>query len=211
MAEDNDKANRLPWIYRVPAAGAAPSSAGLDPHSAVYRLFRNTRNPYLRRALAPAAAPERTARERQRLFRLLERHEGYRVSPRNTDWPHRRRSLEHRQPPAAPPRPHYPTTGELPGDPTRLPILVHQFFASVLGRLEEDPQSFFAVVEELTRLFRHNGLRVRVYEAYHALESWDDLMTTLEEIARYPAQETFDLFCGALFAYAELVEPPPEP
>ena len=53
-----------------------------------------------------------------------------------------------------------------------------------------------------------NG-RVRVPEAFRAMEDWDQLMDTLDEISRYPAPETFDLFCGALLAYHELVEPEP--
>jgi hypothetical protein len=33
-------------------------------------------------------------------------------------------------------------------------------------------------------------------------------METLTEIGRYPAPETFDLFCSALFAYHDLAFPP---
>lgn len=80
--------------------------------------------------------------------------------------------------------------------------------ARSLSRLRADPQSFGTVVQELTALFQEHGITLRIYEAYHALEDWDDLMETLEEIARYPSVETFDLFCSALLAYHDLVYGP---
>ena len=75
--------------------------------------------------------------------------------------------------------------------------------------MQADPNDFFTVIDELTRLFRNNNIRIKIYEAYRELQDWDDLMDTLTEIAHYPSLETFDLFCSALLAYHDLVNPPP--
>ena len=206
-AEDKDKGRELPWVFRKGAPAVASQGADWDPANALYRLFGNTRNPFLQRALAPAPPKlERTAAELQRLFRLLREEQLYRVSPPNTGGPYRRRGLDHVQP-AAPVSPKFQDPAALPGDPVRLPAMIEEFFRSVLKRLHENPDLFFDVIDELTELFRRNGIRVRVAEAFRALEDWDDLLDTLKEVARFPAPETFDLFCSALLAYHELVQP----
>jgi hypothetical protein len=206
-AEDKDKGTDLPWVFRKGAPVAAGQGVDWDPASALYRLFGNTRNPYLQRALAPAPPKlERTASELQRLFRLMQEDQRYRVAPPNTEEPYRRRRLDHAMP-AAPVSPKFQDPAALPGDPVRLPSMIDGFFQSVLKRLHENPDLFFDVIDELTELFRRGGIRVRVAEAFRALEDWDDLLETLEEIARFPAPETFDLFCSALLAYHELVQP----
>ena len=102
---------------------------------------------------------------------------------------------------------YYGATGALPGDPARLPGLIDRFFQSVLERLRNNPDSFFGVIDELTELFHEHRVKVRISEAFRNLEDWNDLLDALDELSRYPAPETFDLFCSALFAYDELVEP----
>lgn len=202
-----DKEPELPWVFRDEAPGAKAFRAKYDPIPAVYRLFQNTRNPYLKRALAPPAAKlEHSPSDVQRLFRLLVGQRSYQVGPENTGDPLQRRSLEHPPPPPAA-APKFQDAGALPGDPARLPGLIDRFFQSVLERLRKNPESFFTVVDELTQLFDEHQVKVRISDAFRNLEDWNDLLDALDELSRYPAAETFDLFCSALFAYDELVEP----
>jgi len=206
-AEDKEKGRELPWVFRKAVPIAAGQAADWDPSGTLYRLFANTRNPFLQRLLAPAPPKlERGAGELARLFRILDSEQRYRIAPPNVEDAHRRRHLEHPAPSAhVPARLQEPAA--LPGDVERLPVLIEGFFRSVLGRLRENPDRFFDVIGELTEVFRRAGMRVRVAEAFRALEDWADLLDTLEEIARFPSPETFDLFCSALFAYHDLVEP----
>jgi len=192
------------------AAEPQPREVAFDPSDAIYHLYRQTRNPFLERAIAPSARKlERSPGDLQRLFRFFHRHRRYAVAPGNTEPPFDRRGLEH---PTPPPRAEARYVGpeQLPGDPRRLPWMVEVFFGAVLQRLRERPAAFKTVVEELLEQFRQDGIRIKIYEAYQTLRDWDDLMRTLEEIARYPAPETFDLFCSALFAYYDLAYPPNE-
>jgi hypothetical protein len=84
--------------------------------------------------------------------------------------------------------------------------MIADYFRHTLDRLRADPDDLFDVVDEMALLFRRNGIRIRIPEPFRELEDWDHLLETLEEIARFPAPETFDLFCGALLAYEALVE-----
>jgi hypothetical protein len=205
--EEKDKGKRLPWLFRMAPPPVDALRADLDPADAVYRLFSNTRNPFLKRALAPPTGRlDRSPVELQALFRWLEEERRYRVAPPNADTPYRRRRLEHAAPPA-PPSPRFQEPRALPGGSLRLPAMIADYFRSVLGRLRSDPDAFFDAIDEMTDLFRRNRVKVRVPEAFRDLEDWDHLLETLEEISHYPASETFDLFCGALLAYHELVEP----
>lgn len=206
---DQEPSRGLLWMFR---RKTPDGDAALDPSRSLYTLFKNSRNPFLQRAVAPARRPAgsagqpvaRSAGELSRLVKFLAHPKQYRVAPLNQAEPFQRRQLKH--PPTASGRdPRYLDAGRLPGDPQRLPFLVDGFFDSTLARLRGDPQEFEAVVRELTALFREHGITLRVYEAYHALQDWNDLMDTLEEIARYPSVETFDLFCSALLAYHDLV------
>lgn len=190
------------------AQGPQPREVAFDPNDAIYHLYRQTRNPYLERALAPSARKlERSPGDLQRLFRFFGRHGPYQVAPENARVPFGRRGLEHPSPPPSAAA-HYVGPERLPGDLRRLPWMVHVFFRAVLQRLHEQPSEFKRVVEELLEQFQEDGIRIKVYEVYQTFEDWDDLMRTLEEIARYPAPDTFDLFCSALFAYYELAYPP---
>lgn len=206
MAAD-DHGHGLLWMFR--RSGAGLGSAEADPDNAIYRLFKNTRNPFVQRAIAPRPVKtERTPQELASLAGMLRTQRIYRVGPGGDTTPFRRRDLKH--PPPGPARePRYMEPARLTGDLRRLPFWIDDFFQSVLARLREDPSSFFAVIQELTELLRANNVRIRVYEAYRELQDWDDLMDTLTEIARYPSLETFDLFCSALLAYYDLVNPPP--
>jgi hypothetical protein len=179
----------------------------------LYSLFKNSRNPFRKRAIAPGPRPlegpaatgaSRSTGELTRLVKFFADAKRYQVAPGNRAEPFQRRQLKH--PPPVPARdPRYLEPRRLRGDPQQLPFLVDEFFDSTLARLRAEPRSFDTVIQELTALFREHGITLRVYEAYHALEDWDDLMETLEEIARYPSVETFDLFCSALLAYHDLV------
>lgn len=208
MAEDQDKQG-LPWLLRRVVAENRPGAARLDQSGAMYRLYTNTRNPFLKRAIAPAASKlERSPQELAGLFHFLRAEPLYRVAPGNETSAHLRRTLEHPAP-VAPPHPRFQAPPNLPGDLAKLPWLVDEFFRAIIARLRADPGEFDAVVSELVALFRQHDIKIRLYEAYYALQDWDDLLQTLEEIAHYPAVETFDLFCSALFAYHDLVYPPP--
>lgn len=205
---DEDKHRDPLWMFERRAPGPRPQDVAYDEADALYTLYRNTRNPFVQRAIAPGERPQaRSAEELQRLSGFLARHGGYRVGPSNAADPYQRRSLPHPSPPPQA-RPAWLGPERLQGSPQRLPWMVNLFFQAVLERLRADPQAFFAVVHELAEQFRADNVRIRVYDAYHTLRDWDDLMDTLEEIARYPSPETFDLFCSALFAYYDLVEPP---
>ena len=196
-------------MFRRASAGQPPrGGAEVDPATAIYRLFANTSNPFLRRAIAPK--PERAGRsdgEVADLARMLSSQRLYHVGPSNQGTPFRRRQLTHPKPPPAR-EPRYLEPERLSGHPARLPMLVDDFFQDVLGRLRANPDSFFGVVNDLTALFRANNIRITIYEAYHAFQDWNDFMETLAEIAHYPSLETFDLFCSALLAYYDLVYPP---
>ena len=183
-----------------------PREVAFDPSDAIYHLYRQTRNPYLERALAPAARKlERSRADLQRLFRFFGQHGHYALEPGQAEAPYQRRNLPHAPPP--PGRAAYVGPDQLPGDLRRLPWMVELFFEAILMRLREHPGEFKTVVEELLQEFQEDGLRIKIYEAYQTFQDWDDLMRTLEEIARFPAPDTFDLFCSALFAYYELAYP----
>jgi hypothetical protein len=200
-------AQDLLWMFRH-AEGPAPSEVAFEPSDAIYHLSRQTRNPYLERAIAPPARKlERSPADLQRLFRFFGRHGRYAVAPTNAEPPFDRRSLAY---PAPPPQAGAAYVGpeRLPGDLRRLPWMVSVFFRAVLERLRAHPSQFRAVVEELLEQFREDGIRIKLYDAYQTFRDWDDLLATLDEIARYPAPETFDLFCSALLTYYELAFPP---
>lgn len=205
--EEKDKGKELPWMFRMAPPPVDQLRPGLDPASAGYRLFVNTRNPFLKRALAPpAAALERSPQDVQALFRWLEDERHYRVAPPNSQLPYRRRGIDATKP-SPPPVPKFQEPGVLPGGPLRLPAMIGDYFRSVLERLKADSDAFYDVIDEMVPLLHRNKVKIRVPGAFRALEDWDHLMETLEEIAHYPAPETFDLFCAALLAYHELVEP----
>jgi hypothetical protein len=207
---ERQKLPGLLWMFSYDATGAQLREVEFDPSDAIYHLYRHTRNPFLERALAPATRKlERTPAELNGLFRFLDHWRRYQVAPENDGEPFARRTLQHPPPPPAT-QPAYLVPERLGGNIARLPWMVEVFFQAVLSRLRENPADFRPVVEELLAQFREDGLRIKVYEAYRTFADWDDLMETLTEIGRYPAPETFDLFCSALFAYYDLVYPPKE-
>ena len=207
MSEEQDK-HGLPWLLRRGRVEPHVPGPDLDPAGAVYRLFKNTRNPFVRRVLAPAPSRlTRSSSDLQQLFRFFREDLGYEVSPSNAASATTRRSLQHPAP-TPPARPQFQTPRTAVGDVTRLPWMVDEFFADILRRLRADPGEFEAIVADLVELLGDHGIRFRRYEAYSTLADWDDLMDTLTEIARYPAVETFDLFCSALLVYHDLVHPP---
>ena len=209
MAEQDDLKNLL-WMFRDRAPAAEPGPVRLDAVQETYHPEKNSRNPYLKRAIAPAAVGrEETGEKGKAEVRMLSGQEGYQVTPSNRDTPFFRRNLEH---PAPPPvaGARYLEPERMPGDPYKLPWLIHDFFQAILARLQTHPGEFDALVEELTDLFDENKVKIRLYEAYHTFDDWDDLMETLGEVSHYPSPETFDLFCSALFTYYELVHPPGE-
>jgi hypothetical protein len=207
---DQDSSRGLLWMFR---RTAPDGDAALDPSGSLYTLFKNSRNPFLQRAIVPGPRPlggpdtpggGRSTGELSRLVKFFAGSKSYQVAPGNRAEPFQRRQLRH-PPPVPGHDPRYLDPTRLQGDPQQLPFLVDEFFSSTRARLRAEPRSFDTVIQELTALFREHSITLRVYEAYHALEDWDDLMETLEEIARYPSVETFDLFCSALLAYHDLV------
>jgi len=201
----------LLWMFRQ-VQMPAPREISLDPSDAIYHLYHQTRNPFLERALAPAARKlARSPADLQRLFRFFGRHGHYALPPGQSEPPFERRNLPHPAPPAPPGGARYVGPDKLPGDMRRLPWMVDLFFQAVLDRLHARPGEFKTVVEELLVQFREDGIRIKIYEAYQTFTDWNDLMRTLEEIARFPAPDTFDLFCSALFAYYELAYPSATP
>jgi hypothetical protein len=208
MSAQDDKRGVLWMFERRPRDGAERPGNGLaDPDADLYRMFKNTRNPFLQRAIVPTAPrTERSERELSTLAGMLATGQPYHVGPANRAQPFQRRQLKHAPPPPAADT-RYQEPGRLTANLGRLPLLVDEFFQNVLTRLAEDPDEFFAIVQELIARFRENEIRIRIYDAYHTLQDWDDLLDTLKEIARYPSQQTFDLFCSALFAYHDLVKP----
>jgi len=202
---DQEAHRGLLWMFRRGAPEGEAGGAALDPSGSLYTLFKNTQNPFLKRAITPSPRPgTRTPGELTRLVQFFGEQKSYHAGPANRAEPFRRRKLKHPAPPTAR-QTRYLEATRMPGDVQKLPFLVDDFFRSILDRLRADPQSFATVVQELVALFREHGITLRIYEAYHALEDWDDLLETLAEIARYPSVETFDLFCSALLAYHDLV------
>lgn len=207
---DKERPRKELWMFRERAPVQASEGVDFDPVDAIYHLRRNTRNPYLQRAIAPAAdRGGRSDAELAQLARTMIRNGAYRAGPANAQEPLSRRSLPHPTPPAAG-RQGYQEPAKLPGDFAKLPWLIHDFFQNVLGRLRSRPADFDLVVNDLLELFRENKIKVVLYEAYYGFRDWEHLMETLEEISQYPGPETFDLFCSALFTYYELVYPPEE-
>jgi hypothetical protein len=199
-------ARDLLWMFRQVQA-PQPSEIAFDPSDAIYHLYRQTRNPYLERAIAPPARKlERSPADLQRLFRFLDDAEAYTLAVDNVEPPYTRRGLPHPQPPK-PVDAAYVGPERLPGDVRRLPWMVDVFFRAVLRRLRARPAEFKRLVEDLLQEFAADGIRLKIYDAYTTFRDWDDLLQTLDEIARYPAPDTFDLFCSALFAYYELAFP----
>lgn len=205
MATD-DRSQGLLWMFRRSAAGQGTPE--VDPANAIYRLFKNTQNPFVQRAIAPQPVKtDRSEEELADLSRMLATQHTYGVGPANQAAPFKRRQLHH---PAPPPtrEQRYLDPAKLPANQGRLPFLIDDFFQGVLARLTADPNAFYTVIADLTELLRANNVRIKVYEAYQELQDWDDLLDTLTEIAHYPSLETFDLFCSALLAYYDLVNPP---
>ena len=208
MAPENEKPRLDPlWLLRHDATGTLGREVSFTPGDEIYRGFRNSRNPFLQRLIAPPLEKmTRPERELARLFRFIASRPGYLVSPVNQDVPIAKRGLQHPQPPPAIAA-TFLKPEQLKGNMQRLPWMIVMFFQSVLDRLRRNPSNFRKVVEDLRQQFREDGLPIPLYEAYQNFEDWTDLMDTLEEIARYPAPETFDLFCGALFTYYSLAFP----
>ena len=207
MAE-YDEIKKMLWMFRHEPPETEPGKVNADPVDAIYHLQKNTRNPYLQRAIAPETPQkQKSEAELGRLVRMFTGRVGYELAPSNWDAPFLRRDLSHPPPPPTA-RHEYLNPEKLSGDAYKLPWMVHEFFASTLKRLKDNPGEFDGVVEELVELFHENQIRIRLYEAYYAFRDWDHLMDTLEEVSRYPSPETFDLFCSALLTYYELVYPP---
>ena len=209
MASENDGKSRLDplWYLMHDATSAAGREVSFAQGDEIYRVFRNSGNPFLSRIAGPPA--EKIARSETaltRLFRFIALRPGYLVSPVNRDVPFAKRGLRHPQPPPAVKTP-FLKPEQLRGNLGRLPWMIVMFFKNVLERLRQNPADFREVVEDLMAQFREDGLPVTRPAAYQTFEDWSDLMDTLEEIARYPAPETFDLFCAALFAYHSLAFP----
>lgn len=81
MARDGEPRDPI-WMFRRAPRAEKPGAADYDADQAVYRLYRNTRNPYLQRVLAPSVPRlERSTHELARLFRLMAAQRRYRVSP----------------------------------------------------------------------------------------------------------------------------------
>lgn len=206
-----EKNHGLLWMLTHSTSGAAPREVAFGPNDAIYHLYRQTRNPFLERAIAPATKKlERSAEDLHKLFRLIRAHHQYDLSPVNTRLPYHKRDLSHPPPPKTL-RPQYLAPEKMSGDILRLPWMIEVFFNSVLSRLEENPGQFKAAVEELMQQFQQDGVRIKIYDAYRTFADWNDLMRTLREIAKYPAPETFDLFCSALITYYDLAFPPEKP
>ncbi|MCZ6556257.1 MAG: hypothetical protein O7A69_00595 [SAR324 cluster bacterium] len=207
MAE-NKELEKLLWMFRQHSPDTRPVDVRLDPVDAIYHLRKNTRNPYLQRAIAPETRKrEKSAPDAKGGVRKPAGLAAYEVAPRNQDTPFLRRSLNHPQPPATARR-EFQEPGKLNGDSDKLPWMIHEFYQSILTRLRENPKNFDAVVEELLDLFHENSIKIKLYEAYYTFQNWDQMMDTLEEVSQYPSPETFDLFCSALLTYYELVYPP---
>ena len=205
---DAENLKKVLWMFRDTPPEPEKSPVEFDPYDPIYQLQKNTRNPYLKRAIAPGAKiSEQSAADLNRLLHVFPDEGGYEISPTNRKAPFSRRLINHPKPPPTSGHP-YQKTSDLSGDSQKLPWLVKEFFKSILERLRKDPGEFDLVVEELLILFRENTLKIKLYQAFYSLEDWDHLMETLDEISHYPSPETFDLFCSALLTYYELVYPP---
>ena len=197
------------WMFRIDAKSPSPREVSLEPRDEIYKLYRQTENPFLRRAISPGAKKlKRTPEDLQRLLEFFQMGKFYHIRPAHVGDPMRRRSLEHPAPIASPGA-GYVGPRDLQANPKSLPWMVHLFFEAVTERLRYNPASFKQVVDELLAQFQADGIRIKLYEAYRTFRGWDDLLHTLEEIQRYPAPETFDLFCSALFSYYRLLYPNP--
>ena len=194
-------------MFRHKRETPSPREINFSPDDPIYQLYRQTRNPFLERAIAPPAKKlERSGKELKNLIRFFQDRKGYHVSPVNTASPHSRRYLQHPPPPDTH-SPKYVQPETLKGDLVNLPWMIDIFFKAVIERLRSNPGEFKAAVEELMEQFQQDHIRIKIYEAYRSFQDWEDLMDTLDEITRYPSPETFDLFCSALFAYYELAFP----
>ena len=209
MASENDAKTRLDplWHFMHDATGGVGREVSFVRGEDIYRGFRNSNNPFIRRLIAtPAGKLERSDAALAKIFRFIASRPGYLVAPVNQAVPFALRGLQHPAPPPAT-QTTFLKPENLKGNAQRLPWMIVMFFRNVLERLRQRPAEFRQVAEELKAQFQEDGLAIVTYAAYEHFEDWSDLMETLEEIARYPAPETFDLFCGALFTYYELAFP----
>lgn len=128
---DQDSHRGLLWMFRRTSPEGETGGAALDPSGSLYTLFKNTQNPYLKRAITPSPRPAgRTEGELSRLVQFFGDQKRYQVAPSNRAEPFQRRQLKH--PPPAPSRqPRYLEPARLPGDARQLPFLVDEFFSSV--------------------------------------------------------------------------------
>ena len=135
MADQDASSRGMLWMFRHGPAEAESGSASLDPSGSLYTLFKNTRNPFLKRAIAPGPkAKGRSGGELDLLVRFLGEGQPYVAAPVNRADPYSRRQLRHGAPPPAR-NPQYQEPARLAGDAQGLPTLVDDFFRFVLDRL----------------------------------------------------------------------------
>ncbi len=90
-------------MFKQDATPPSLKEIEFDPADVIYHLYRKSRNPFVKRAVAPPARKlERPAGELARLFRFFERSKRYVVEPVNTEEPYSRRRLQHPPPPPPP-------------------------------------------------------------------------------------------------------------
>ncbi len=168
-----------------------------------YGVYRNRKNPFLGRTIAPPhAESELNAEKASQLFRKLEAEGAYGLGVVSTDSPHRKRKVASTalgQPPRKPGK--FPASSQLPGNPQRLSTRVQGFFQHTLRRLRESPEALPLIVNELVPLLQEQRIRVRIPEIFRQFYGFDPFLETLERIAEDAEVENFELFCAAIFGF----------
>lgn len=177
----------------------------LSPDDAIYQLFRHTSSPFIKRVITPKPLKlDRSDADLKLLFQFFEKRMRYQVTPTNVEEPYERRGLKHPPPPPTL-SPKYIDPAQMLANMQKLPWMIDVFFVSILNRLRQSPGEFPEMVQELMVQFREDRVRIKLYDTYRKIGNFRELIVTLEEIALYPAPETFDLFCSALFVYYDTV------
>ena len=196
-AQKPTKANSLP-----PAGHRAKLL--LSPSGETYLSLSQAENPYARRTVASSPPSKLAQPARTAIWRHAQSAYAPQVQPAS-----RPGKKENSPPPKT--KSHLlaalPLPERLEGNALLLPLWVERFFALVLQELRRDPWCFDALVEELMALLAREALQTPLHRSHLSLQSWEDLLSTLQEVSRYPAAETFTLFCSALLAYYALVHP----
>ena len=169
--------------------------------SETYEVYRNPKNPFLKRILSRGAPPlDEEKGNASSLFQEMESFEEYGPNLPGRSSPHRKRKVAS-GPKGSKKNAAYDSELFLPEDRSRLQLGIEAFFMHTLSTLKEDSNLLPKLVNDLIPLFLRHEVFVRVFPAYRQFQSFEQFLDTLEQISEDVEIENFELFCSALFGY----------